>query len=92
MHNYCFSNVPYRGSKKTEKSIKPKEPNHEKNQLNRLKFWKKQTGSVRFWFYKPGTEKTEPNPNKKNWKKTQPNRFGFGFFKKNIYQFGYFFI
>jgi len=30
---------------------------------------KKPTSSVRFWFYKPETKKTEPNPNKKNKKK-----------------------
>ena len=34
---------------------------------------KKPTGSVRFQFYKPETEKTEPNPNQKNQKKTEPN-------------------
>jgi hypothetical protein len=34
-----------------------------KNRLNRLKFWKNQP--VWFWFYKPKTEKTEPNPNRK---------------------------
>jgi len=34
---------------------------------------KKPTGSVRFWFFKPGTGKTEPN-RKKNQKKTEPNR------------------
>jgi hypothetical protein len=26
---------------------------------------KKPTGSVRFWFFKPGSGKTEPNPNRK---------------------------
>jgi hypothetical protein len=30
-----------------------------------IKNFKKSTGSVRFWFYKHKTEKTEPNPNKK---------------------------
>jgi hypothetical protein len=38
---------------------------------------KKPTGSVWFRFYKPETEKTEPNPNKKKpiqTKKTKPNR------------------
>jgi hypothetical protein len=35
-----------------------------KNRLNRLEFLKNQP--VRFWFYKPETEKTKPNPNKKN--------------------------
>ena len=34
---------------------------------------KKPTGSVRFQFYKPETEKTEPNPNRKNQKKTESN-------------------
>jgi len=33
---------------------------------------KKPTGSVRFWFYKPETEKTEPN--RKKQKKTEPNQ------------------
>jgi hypothetical protein len=37
---------------------------------------KKPTGSVRFWFYKPETKKTEPNRTKpklkKTWKKTEP--------------------
>jgi len=32
---------------------------------------KKSTSSVRFRFYKPETEKTKPNPNQKNWKKTR---------------------
>jgi len=45
---------------------------------------KKPTGSIRFWFYKPETEKTEPNrtqTEKKNRKKlsqtekTERNRF-----------------
>jgi hypothetical protein len=40
-----------------------------KNRLNCLKFWKNRP--VRFWFYKPETEKTEPNSNQK---KTEPNR------------------
>jgi hypothetical protein len=39
---------------------------------------KKPTCSVRFRFYKPKTEKTEPNPNRKtnepNREKTEPNR------------------
>jgi len=30
---------------------------------------RKSTGSVRFWFYKPETEKTEPNQNKKKTRK-----------------------
>jgi hypothetical protein len=41
---------------------------------------KKPTGSVQFRFYKPETEKTEPNPNHKKKpsqtkKKTEPNQF-----------------
>ena len=40
-----------------------------KNQINILKFWKNQL--VRLRFYKPKTEKTEPNPNRQ---KTEPNR------------------
>jgi hypothetical protein len=43
-----------------------KKPNREKKQI---KILKKPTDSVRFWFYKPETEKIEPNPNKKNKKK-----------------------
>jgi hypothetical protein len=38
---------------------------------------KKSTGLVWFWFYKPKTQKTEPNPNRiktePNRKKTEPN-------------------
>jgi hypothetical protein len=30
-----------------------------------IKIKKTPTGSVRFWFYKPETEKTKPNPNRK---------------------------
>jgi hypothetical protein len=41
--------------KKTKKPIKP------------IKILKKPTGSVRFWFFKLGTGRTE-------WKKTEPNR------------------
>jgi hypothetical protein len=40
-----------------------------KNWLNRIEFKKKRTGSVRFRFYKPKTEKSEPNLNQKNPKK-----------------------
>jgi hypothetical protein len=60
--------------KKTKKPIKPRksEKNNRKNRTvkkNRLKFWKNRS----VWFFKPGTEKTEPNPNptRKNWKKKQ---------------------
>jgi hypothetical protein len=44
-----------------------------KNQLNRLKFKKNQP--VRFRFYKPKTEKTKPNPNRKKTSQTGLNRF-----------------
>jgi len=51
-------------------SKKPKNQfklNHEKKPIRILK---KLIGSVQFWFYKPETKKTEPNPNQKN----EPNR------------------
>ena len=59
-------------SKNTEKPIKPRKlekkktekPNREKN---RLKFWKNRP----VWFYKPETEKTEPNPNRKKMSQTE---------------------
>jgi hypothetical protein len=57
---------------------------------------KKPTGSVRFRFYKPKTEKTEPNPNRKKpeknrakpkkpskTEKTKQNRFEPVFVQKN---------
>jgi hypothetical protein len=57
--------------KKTKKLIKPrklekkitKKPNREKKPITILK---KPNGSVQFQFFKSGTEKTEPNPNRKN--------------------------
>jgi hypothetical protein len=51
-----------------------KKPNREKNPIKPIRILKKPTSSVRFRFYKPETEKTEPNPNRKNPKKTEPNR------------------
>jgi hypothetical protein len=56
-------------SKKIKKLRKSRKPNREKKPI---KILKKSTGSVQFWFYKPETEKTEPNPNRK---KPEPNRF-----------------
>jgi len=66
------------------------EQKNQKNRLNRenrkknnqknwtakkpIKILKKPAGSVRFRFYKQKTEKTEPNRNQKNKKKTEPNR------------------
>jgi hypothetical protein len=35
---------------------------------------KKPTGSVWFWFFKPGTGKTEPNRTGKKPSQTEPNR------------------
>jgi len=62
------------GSKSEQKNWKIKKTrkkNNRKNRIvkNRLKFWKNRP--VRFWFYKPETKKTEPNPNKKNKKKNR---------------------
>jgi hypothetical protein len=49
-----------------------KKPNRKKKPI---KILKKPAGSVRFRFYKPKTEKTEPNPNrKKNRAKPVKNR------------------
>ena len=39
---------------------------------NRLEFLKNRP--VRFWFYKPETEKTEPNPNRKKPSQTGKNK------------------
>jgi hypothetical protein len=82
--------------KKTEKPIKPRKPekNNWKNRTVKkpIKILKKPTGSVWFWFFKPGTEKTEPNwekpsqtgkkpsqnePNRKKPSQTGLNRFLF---------------
>jgi len=63
-----------------------KKPNSKKKPIKTLK---KPTGSVRFQFYKPKTEKTEPNQTEKNrakpkkpshTKKTEskPSQTGFG--------------
>jgi hypothetical protein len=61
---------------------------------------KKPNGSVRFWFYKPKTEKTEPSRAKLE--KTEPNRFEPVFVLKNQtepkqvglnrFRFGFFFF
>jgi hypothetical protein len=59
-----------------------KKPNCKKKSIKPIKILKKLIGSVRFQFYKPETEKTEPNrtqteKNKKNepsWTKTKSNR------------------
>jgi len=66
-------------SKKVEKPIKPRKP--EKNNRKNRTVKKKLIKPIKFWknrpvrFYKPKTEKTELNPNrKKTRKKTEPNR------------------
>jgi len=67
-------------SRKLEKKITEKS-NREKKPI---KILKKLTGSV--WFYKPETEKTEPNPNRKKQSQTgfcpkNPNRTETGQFE-----------
>jgi hypothetical protein len=46
-----------------------------KKPIKPIKILKKPTGSVRFWFFKPGTKKTEPDPNRKEPSQTGLNRF-----------------
>jgi hypothetical protein len=60
--------------KKLIKLKKLKKLNCKKKPIKLIRILKKPIGLVRFWFYKPETEKTKPNPNKKNWKKTEPNQ------------------
>ena len=67
-----------RGEKKTEKPIKPRKPKKKKP----IRIFKKSTGSVRFWFYKPETEKIKPNPNRKKTESNQKNRAKSVFFLK----------
>ena len=81
--------------KKIEKPIKPRKPEKKLKKPNRekkpIKILKKPTYSVRFRFYKPETEKTEPNPNRirakpkkpSQTRKTEPNRFEPVFVLKN---------
>jgi hypothetical protein len=64
-------------SRKLEKN-NPKNRTVKKNLLNRLEFWKNR--SVRFWFYKRETKKTEPNPNRKKSEK-KPSQIGLNQFK-----------
>jgi len=61
--------------KKIKKPIKSWKPNSEKKLKKLIRILKKSTGLVRF--YKPGTEKTKPNLNRKKpsqTEKTEPNR------------------
>jgi hypothetical protein len=82
----CFETLPYNKflnillgvSKKIKKPIKPRKPekNNRKNRTvkkNHLKFWKNRL--IRFRFYNPETEKTEPNPNRKKTRK-KPSQTG----------------
>jgi hypothetical protein len=57
---------------KNQLNRKNRTKNNRKKPIKLTKILKKPTGSVRFRFYKPETEKTEPNRNRK---KTEPNRF-----------------
>jgi hypothetical protein len=56
--------------KKTKKPIKPRKP--KKKPIKSIKILKKPTGSVRFRFFKPGTEKIERNQTEPELKKTEP--------------------
>jgi len=53
---------------------------------------KKLTGLVRFWFYKPETKKTKPNPNRKKTrvKRKKPSQTGFCSKKPNRTETGWF--
>jgi hypothetical protein len=59
-----------------------------KKQIKPIKILKKPTSSLWFRFYKPETKKL--NPNRKNWKKTESNRFEPVFFLKNRTETGRF--
>jgi len=65
--------------KNIKKLIKLRKPekNNKKNQTvtkNRLEFFKKPTGSIRFWFYKPETKKTEPNQTETGKNQAKPEK------------------
>jgi hypothetical protein len=74
--NYLGVSNKNQKSEKTGKKITKKtEP-----LKNPIRIFKKPTGSIRFKFYKPETDKTEPNPNKKTRAKQEPvglNKFLF---------------
>jgi hypothetical protein len=57
---------------------KPKNRENRKKIIEKTELWKKPAGSVRIWFYKPKTEKTEPNPNRKKLSQTgkKPSQAG----------------
>jgi len=57
--------------KKKPKKKLPKKPNCEKKSIKHIKILKKLTGLVQFRFYKPETEK--PNPNRVKLEKKRVN-------------------
>jgi hypothetical protein len=81
-------------SKKIEKSIKlrKQKKNNQKNRTvkkNRLKFWTNRSfGSVRFWFYKTETEKTEPNRTQTEKTRKKPSQTGLNRFRFFLKFFG----
>jgi hypothetical protein len=72
---YSSRCVTIRNEQKNRKNLtvkkKSKKLNCKKKLIKPIKILKKPASSVQFWFYKPKTKKTEPNPNQK---KTKPNR------------------
>jgi len=61
------------GVRKKSKNRENQKKINRKNRIVKkklIKIFKKPAGSVRFRFYKPKTEKTEPN--RKNWQKNKP--------------------
>jgi hypothetical protein len=58
--------------KKIKKSIKSRKPNREKKLKKLIRILKKSTGLVRF--YKPETEKTEPNRTKTGKNRAKPKK------------------
>jgi hypothetical protein len=48
--------------------------NHEKKLIKLIRIFKKLTGLVQFWFYKPGTERTELKKPEKKPSQTGKNR------------------
>ena len=64
------SNPQLEVSKKTENPRKPEKTKPWKKPIKPIKILKKPTCSVRFRFYKPKTEKTKPNPNRKKLSQT----------------------
>jgi len=53
-----------------------KKSNCKKKSIKPIKIFKKLTGSVRFQFYKPETEKTEPNRTQTEKNQKKPSQTG----------------